>query len=239
MKDMVTDLGLRPGQIITRERVRHWFRDKYPKIKEGTISCHLIRMSANAPSRVHYSARAGEDDLFFQIDGSQFRLYEPGKDPQPISSATGPEPPAVSEESEKSEEQKGMISEFAYERDLRNFLAKNLEIIEPGLRLYEEEGITGIEFPAGGRFIDILGTDRENRYVVIELKVSRGYDRVVGQLLRYMSWITKNQAEEGQEVRGVIIAREISEDLLLACSNLADVQLFEYELSVLLKRIRL
>jgi len=132
-----------------------------------------------------------------------------------------------------------MISEFAYERDLRNFLAKNLEIIEPGLRLYEEEGITGIEFPAGGRFIDILGTDRENRYVVIELKVSRGYDRVVGQLLRYMSWITKNQAEEGQEVRGVIIAREISEDLLLACSNLADVQLFEYELSVLLKRIRL
>jgi endonuclease len=236
MKDMVTELGLRPGQIITRERVRHWFRDRYPKIKEGTISCHLIRMSTNAPSRVHYSAKLGEDDLFFQIDGSQFRLYESAKDPQPITSATAPDAPEMPEE---PEEEKDAVSEFAYERDLRNFLAKNLAILEPGLRLYEEEGITGIEFPAGGRFIDILGVDKENRYVVIELKVSRGYDRVVGQLLRYINWVRKNQAEEGQGVRGVIVAREISEDLLLACSDLRDVQLFEYELSLSLKEVGL
>lgn len=236
MRDMVTELGLRPGQIITRERVRHWFRDRYPKIREGTISCHLIRMSTNAPSRVHYSAKLREDDLFFQIDGSQFRLYESAKDPQPITSATASDAPEMPEE---PEEEKGAVSEFAYERDLRNFLAKNLAIIEPGLRLYEEEGITGIEFPAGGRFIDILGVDKENRYVVIELKVSRGYDRVVGQLLRYVNWIRKNQAEAGQGVRGVIVAREISEDLLLACSDLPDVQLFEYELSLSLKEVGL
>jgi len=31
-------------------------------------------------------------------------------------------------------------------------------------------------------------------------------------VMRYMAWIRKNQAEPGQQVRGVIVAREISED---------------------------
>jgi hypothetical protein len=60
---------------------------------------------------------------------------------------------------------------------------------------------------------------------------------VVGQLMRYMAWIRKNQAEPGQQVRGVIVAREISEDLLLACSLLPDIQLFEYELSLKLNPV--
>jgi hypothetical protein len=89
----------------------------------------------------------------------------------------------------------------------------------------------------GSRRIDILALDSEDTYVVIELKVSRGYDRVVGQLLRYVAWIRQNQAEPGQRVRGVIVAREISEDLLLACSELDNVSLFEYELSVSLQRV--
>lgn len=73
--------------------------------------------------------------------------------------------------------------------------------------------------------------------VVIELKVSRGYDRVVGQLMRYMAWIRMNQAEPDQQVRGIIVARAISEDLLLAYSLLADVRLFKYELSLKLKAV--
>jgi hypothetical protein len=55
--------------------------------------------------------------------------------------------------------------------------------------------------------------------------------------MRYMAWIRKKQAEPGQQVRGVIVAREISEDLLLACSLLLGVQLFEYELSLKLKSV--
>ena len=89
----------------------------------------------------------------------------------------------------------------------------------------------------GGRFIDILAVDKDDNLVVIELKVSKGYDRVVGQLLRYMGWIKNNLAEPGQGVRGIIIARFISEDLLLACAGLQNVQLFEYELSIRLREI--
>ncbi len=229
MKDMVNDLSIAHAQVFSRDEVRSWFKKNYPKIKDGTISAHLLRLSVNAPSRVHYSAKPREDDVFYQLDGSHFRLYLPQDDPPPIydkSATTKPEAELEEEEVQPS------LNEFAYEKDLQNFLAKNLHLVETGLRLYEDEGIKGIEFPVGGRFIDILALDRNNNYLIIELKVSKGYDRVVGQLLRYMTWIKKNHAEEGQKVRGVIVARNISEDLLLACSELPDIQLFEYQLSV-------
>lgn len=234
MKDMVDAFALQPGQSFTRQQATDWFAQHYPKIKTGTIHCHLIRLSTNAPTRLHYNAKPYEDDVFFQLDGSHFRLYDPARDRAPIHEATAKscELPPI----EEYAQQEGS-AEFAYESDLRNYLAKNLSIIEPGLKLYQDEGITGVEFPVGGRFIDILAVDSKGALVVIELKVSRGYDRVVGQLMRYMAWIRKNQAESGQQVRGVIVAREISEDLLLACSLLLGVQLFEYELSLKLKPV--
>ena len=234
IRDMISALAPKSGQQFSRDDAVDWFAQHYPKIKEGTISAHLIRFSANAPSRLHYSVKADED-LLFQIDGSHFRLYDAAIDPAPIHSKSDA---AVSQERfiEPSEVQ--TPSEFAYESDLRDFLAKNLSLIEPGLQLYQDEGITGVEFPAGGgRSIDILSLDAERHFAVVELKVSRGYDRVVGQLLRYMAWIERHHAEPGQGVRGIIVASEISEDLKLACSHLPDVSLYEYELSVALRRV--
>lgn len=168
-----------------------------------------------------------------QVDGNYFRLYDLSNDPVPIHSKEDAASP-TRDDSEKGETEGP--SEFAYESDLRDFLAKNLSVIEAGLQLYQEEGITGVEFPVGGRFIDILAVDREKRLVVIELKVSRGYDRVVGQLLRYMAWIEKNHAEPEQCSRNHRRERDL-EDLCLACSYLPTVGLYEYQLSVCLKKV--
>jgi hypothetical protein len=233
--EMVATLHLKTGDVFTKEQVKAWFSANYPKIKDATISAHLLRLSVNAKSRVHYSAKPGEDNVFYQIDSSHFRLYNPANDPTPISETSVP---LVDEDPSKelSEDIPGS-AQFAYEKDLQSFLAKNLNVIGPGLRLYDEEGVTGIEFPVGGRFIDLLAIDPSGNYVVIELKVSRGYDRVVGQLLRYMAWIKKNQAEGQQSVRGIIVAREITDDLLLACSGIPNVQLFEYQMSVALRKV--
>ena len=83
-------------------------------------------------------------------------------------------------------------NEFAYENDLRNYLVRNLSVIENGLKLYEEDGIKGEEFfiPGTSRRIDILALDMQNNFVVIELKVSRGYEKVIGQTLFYQSSIS-------------------------------------------------
>jgi hypothetical protein len=52
-----------------------------------------------------------------------------------------------------------------------------------------------------------------------------------------VAWIEKNHADPEQKVRGMIIAREISKDLKLACSRVSDVELFEYQLSLAVKPI--
>jgi len=231
MQEMIPALGISKGDTFTRDQAVQWFAENYPKIKQGTVAAHLIRLSTNVPTRLQYSARSdGSDDHFFKIDSSTFRLYEAGQDPTPISERT----PVEDEPKEQTSESTG---EFAYEHDLRDFLARNLQLIEPGLTLYIDEGITGVEFPVGGRFIDLLTLDSSGNFAVIELKVSKGYDRVVGQLLRYMNWIKINQADEGQNVRGIIIAKHISEDLRLACAGLTDIALFEYELAVSVKPV--
>ncbi|MGL4754621.1 MAG: DUF7669 domain-containing protein, partial [Aeromonadaceae bacterium] len=176
MRDMTASMALQPGQSFTREQAVQWFAEHYPNVKQGTVAAHLIRLSTNVMTRLQYSTRTdGSDDLLFKIDSTHFRLYEPGRDPTPISALT----PIVDEAPEVTTPEGS--SEFAYEHDLRDYLAKNLHIIDPSLKLYLDDGITGVEFPVGGRYIDILATDGAGDYVVIELKVSKGYDRVVGQ----------------------------------------------------------
>jgi hypothetical protein len=227
MMDYFEEINLKNGESFKKSDVYKWFKKNYPNIKENTVQCCLIKLSVNAPSRWHYKAREdGSDDILCQLSGDTFRLYDRTKDVV-INNDT------IEDEATEDET---LSQEFAYERDLRNYLEKNLSSIESGLKLFEEDDITGIEYPAGGRFIDILALDRDKNFVIIELKVSKGYDRVVGQLLRYMNWVKKNLADEGQKVRGMIVCKEITEDLSLACWGLKDIELFEYELSLKLTK---
>lgn len=129
-------------------------------------------------------------------------------------------------------------SEFAYEKDLQKYLVRNLSVIEKGLKLYQaEDGRDGEEFciPGTLRRIDILATDKNNNFVVIELKVSRGYEKVVGQTLFYQSSIKTIFKQD--KVRAIIIAREITTELKTATQFLPDFELFEYQLSLTLNKI--
>ena len=243
LKEMLKDMGLKPGQVFTTSRVIEWFQQRYPKLQPGSIRAHLVQAATNDRSRLHHPATNASDDLLFKVSSGQFRLYESGKDPAPIHElvegdvAREEEITAATEDEQSVEAQPGS-SEFLLERDLQRYLAENLDCIEPGLKLYEEDDIKGLEFEAGnGRRIDILALDKDGAFVVLELKVSKGYDRVVGQLLRYVNWVRKNRAEPGQRVRGIIICRTMSEDLRLACASIKDIELFEYQLSVSVKRV--
>lgn len=232
--DFVKDQKIQKGDVFDKQKMYQWFNQKYPLIKPGTLYSNITLLSTNAPGRLHHNVdQNGQDDLFYQIDSQRFRLFDSISDPAPIYSRSQVEEFEEEEVIKANEENFNEENEFAYERDLQNFLAKNLNIIESGLTFY------GLEYPAGNRTIDILALDKDNNYVVIELKVSRGYDRVVGQILRYMAWIRKNHAEGNQKVRGIIIAREITEDLILACSEIQNIDLFEYSLSISLKKIQI
>jgi hypothetical protein len=241
---------LKPGQVFDKDLAVRWFKANFPKIKSNTVQMHVDGMAANSRSRIHHvSIRPGSGhDLFYKVGRSQYRLWDPAHDGAPIyhgDKASQLRPAASGEDADEEREEAladtaGVESpsrEFGAEADLRNYLEKNISALEPGLTLHEEEGLRAIEYPAGnGRRIDILARGADGAFVVVELKVSRGYDRVIGQIMRYMAWVKANLAED-KPVRGIIVANNISEDLKLATSLISGVRLVEYELHFRLKPI--
>ncbi|MGH8544667.1 MAG: endonuclease NucS domain-containing protein [Gammaproteobacteria bacterium] len=142
----------------------------------------------------------------------------------------------IDEEAElESEDEDQGEQAFALESDLRDYLAHNLSVIEPGLRLFERDGRNGIEYPIEGGQIDVLALDRNDTPVVIELKLSRGRNRTIGQVLYYMGWIDKHLGQ-GQ-CRGLIIARDVTDDLMLATARATGISLFRYKISMSLELV--
>ena len=223
----------KPGETIKKEEIVNWFSQNYPKIKSNTVGCHIIKFTTNHRTRVYYGANP-KCDMLFQLPDKRLRLYNPEIDPKPIYKKD-----EIIEEDSDEKQEVDDSSQFAYESHLRDYLVNNLHQIEQGLQLYRDEEdntITGVEFDAGGKRIDILAVDKDGSLVVIELKVSRGYERTVGQLLRYKAWVRENLAD-ARKVRGVIIAKFISPDLKLAASEIQDINIFEYDLKLDLKKI--
>jgi hypothetical protein len=124
---------------------------------------------------------------------------------------------------------------FTAEADLRNFLASNLECVESGLQLYRQGERNGVEFTIDDGRIDILAVDKAGRFVVFELKLVRGRNKALGQLLYYMGWVDKHLGNGS--CRGIIVAKEISEDLVLAVRHVQGVSLYSYKLSVSVEKV--
>lgn len=108
---------------------------------------------------------------------------------------------------------------FRTESHLRDHIAANLHLIEPGLRPYTA---TAVEFPCAlhpwARIgsVDILAVDALDRIVVIECKVGHARPDALGQLFCYVSWARQHPAFFGRAVRGMIVANRASALLLLA-----------------------
>lgn len=129
------------------------------------------------------------------------------------------------------DEQQSLIAET----DLRNVLSPNLNCIEQGLNLHKEEDRNGVEYSIDGGRIDILAKDKDGKFVVIELKLSKGREKVLGQLLYYMGWIDSNFGNA--PCRGIIVAKEISKELKVSVQRVPGVSLYQYKLNVSVEKI--
>ncbi len=138
-------------------------------------------------------------------------------------------------ESDSEAEDEDEDQAFAAEADLRDFLASNLDRVEAGLRLYHQGERNGVEFPIDDGRIDILAVDKAGRFVVFELKLARGRNKALGQILYYMGWVDKHLGNG--PCRGIIIAKEIPDDLLLAVQRVQGASLYRYKLSVSVEQV--
>jgi hypothetical protein len=117
---------------------------------------------------------------------------------------------------------------FALESHLRDYLSKNLNST---IKFDSPLSVVGVEYSTDVGLIDLLAKNSMGDYYVFELKLQRGADAALGQLLRYMGWCAKHLSQ-GRKVYGVILAAEISEKLRYAGSRVPDVTLLQYELQI-------
>lgn len=109
--------------------------------------------------------------------------------------------------------------EFVLEKHLEEFIVSKFDQIFGGqLVLYSDsEGRDGRQYPTSVGNIDILAREpATGSYVVIELKKGQESDRVVGQITRYMGWVRDNLCEGEEDVRGLIICKDVDERLMCA-----------------------
>jgi len=133
-------------------------------------------------------------------------------------------------------ESRGLEPEIplSLEKQLEDFLAVNLGMLEPGLRLFrDEEGREGKQYPTDVGIIDLLCRRPDGCLLVVELKRARTSDVTVGQVSRYMGWV-KQHVANGGSVAGLILAHDRDDNLkyAVAAHSSITVRYFKLRLQI-------
>ena len=126
------------------------------------------------------------------------------------------------------------LAESRLEDEIVAQIEKGIPFANIPLRIYEGSGGYGKQYPFhGAGRIDILAVNTTNNDLyVIELKRGQGGDEVVDQISRYMGWVKKNLAADGQSVHGIICVAQATDDLKHAAAAHADISVFNYSFQV-------
>jgi hypothetical protein len=126
---------------------------------------------------------------------------------------------------------------FYMEKQLEDFIIENWSTSELGQKLdllYEEGVLVSQQFRTSIGPIDILARDKvSGSYVVVELKRNQTSDDTVGQILRYMGWVSENLNDKN--VKGVIIAGKYDEKLHYAQVLTPAIEVYLYEVQFSLR----
>ncbi|MFH0889039.1 MAG: endonuclease NucS domain-containing protein [Planctomycetota bacterium] len=196
---------------------------------------HNIRIDARRSGKEIKGSLKSQECFTKNIGGFQFQLRNREGYPGPLKNISG-------RENHVGENQGTLLPAptLELEQQLRDWLAHeieqgNIEINGVKIKLYKSRN--GVEYPAGdaGK-IDILTTDEQGNFIVFELKLSRGTVNALGQIQGYMGWVKQNLAQN-KEVRGVIIAQEIDNNLRYAVSVNPNITLLKYKLHFTLEKV--
>ncbi|MFC2166955.1 endonuclease NucS domain-containing protein [Acidobacteriota bacterium] len=252
---MVKEAVEKLGGKTNYSEIRKYILDTYGDVNENTITCQIIVCTVNHTSRIHYPENKKprmtntQYDFLFTTGRGQVEFYDPDEHGiweirkneygKLIVAQSGIEDIHESDD-ESCEDESEML--FPVESHLRDFIAQNIETIQingKSLKLFlDEYNRDGIEYPTEVGPIDILAVDENGTFIVFELKLSRGMDRALGQILRYMGWIKANLAQ-GKSVKGVIVAKAIDQKLKYATSITPNISLFEYVLDFKIQQVSL
>lgn len=193
-----------------------------------------FRATQNVPESAQWTShqmRAYLKKQGWQIQETvdQVRVIKPGTEGLVGLTSEDEEQPLTPPQAEESAES----SLFALESHLRDYLARNLNST---VKFATPLEVVDVEYSTAVGPIDLLAKNSAGDYYVFELKLERGADAALGQLLRYMGWCAKHLSQ-GRPVYGVVLAAEISEKLRYAASLVPNIMLLEYELQIQVRSV--
>lgn len=210
--EVTGDYFYRPGEILPHRRPVRWLNETFQR---DQMTDELRHSAGSIGSVSDLSGYAAEFE----------RL---------IGSPAGP----ILYTNDETVEEPGL---FALEKHLEEFLVTNWKNTSLGKQydIFEDEGEkVGQQYQTDTGQIDILAVSKNKKaLLVVELKKGRASDVVVGQTLRYMGYVKEVLAENGQEVRGVIIAMEEDQRIKRALSMVANIDFYRYEVTFKLHKV--
>lgn len=119
---------------------------------------------------------------------------------------------------------------------VRDYVGKQLHSLEPGLTEFVDTGgLRGVEYATPLGPIDILAEDRAGDLVVVKIALNDNPAALCGKILAQIAWVRQHLAD-AREVRGILVARAVPEDLGYALLEIPSIQTCLYELQVNLRR---
>lgn len=204
--EILDEYSYHPGQILPHRRTVRWFEQT---IERAEMSDSLKNSTGSIGTTSDIT------NYITELEG----LIGGKKPPTIVSTDETVEDPTV----------------FALEKHLEDFLVANWKQTELGknYNIYEEGGeLIGKQYPTDTGFIDILAISKDKKeLLIVELKKGRASDNVVGQIQRYMGYVFEELAEQGQTVRGVIIALEDDNRIRRALAVAPNIEFYRYEVS--------
>lgn len=204
--EVATDYSYKHGELLPHRRGVNW----YPVIIERSAMSQELQNSTGSTGTIADISKYAEE-IEMLIGGK--------KPPKIISTDETIEDPSV----------------FALEAHLEHFLIQNWKHTALGkeFQIYEVDGeVVGQQFPTDTGPIDILASSKDGKtLLIVELKKGRVSDNVVGQVQRYMGYVKDELAEEGQEVKGVIIGLEDDTRIKRALSVTNNIEFYRYKVN--------
>lgn len=193
------------------------------------VAMQVYKMCVNVASA--YKSRAPK--LLFYVAGDHTYRLASAQEIRNGTASHGESPQHVPERDDDELVDGSAETTFAIEADLQRYLVRNLGLLEKGLTLFDNNQAT--EYQLVHRRIDILAKDVAGIPVIVELKLAKGLYPVLGQVLHYRA-LLKEQLKTPR-VRVMVVASEISDDLRISASEVGDITLFEYNLSMQVSKV--
>jgi len=202
------------------------------QLKEGDLTCPLCGFLTGADANV------------FVIPGNaggaaKQKEIRPTPTPPPAKETAVPDvketaPPEVEPELDIGEEMAPAVqkrpeaSTPAFSLDppgLRKLLAKQLDLLEQGLRLVADKkgNPIGAGLSTAVGEIDLLARDGSGGFVVVMI-AERGQqaEKLVAETLQRIGWVRKHLGKGKERVRGIVLVEQVPEDLGYASAAVAE-----------------